>query len=103
MMPFGAGVEPNYWLSCVLLDPALPAGREEVRLALEELNIEARAVWKPLHLQPVYRDAPTVGGRVAEGIFERGLCLPSGTALSAEDQERIIETVLRVIGAGAGG
>ncbi len=100
MMPFGAGVEPNYWLSCVLLDPALPAGREEVRLALEELNIEARAVWKPLHLQPVYRDAPTVGGQVAERIFERGLCLPSGTALSAEDQERIIETVLRVIGAG---
>ena len=99
-MPFGAGVEPNYWLSCILLDPALHAGREDVRLALEELNIEARAVWKPLHLQPLYRGAPTVGGQVAERIFERGLCLPSGTALSAEDQERIIETVLHVTGAG---
>jgi dTDP-4-amino-4,6-dideoxygalactose transaminase len=100
MMPSGDGVEPNYWLSCVLLDPALRAEREDVRLALEELNIEARAVWKPLHLQPLYRDATTVGGRVAERIFEGGLCLPSGTALSAEDQERIIDTVLRVIGGG---
>ena len=57
-------------------------------------------MWKPLHLQPLYRDATTVGGQVAERIFERGLCLPSGTALSAEDQERIIDTVLRVIGGG---
>jgi dTDP-4-amino-4,6-dideoxygalactose transaminase len=100
MMPVGDGVEPNYWLSCVLLDPALSAGREDVRLALEELDIEARAVWKPLHLQPLYRGSPTVGGRVAERIFERGLCLPSGTALSTDDQDRIIETVLRVVGGG---
>jgi dTDP-4-amino-4,6-dideoxygalactose transaminase len=100
MIPAGDGVEPNYWLSCVLLDPALRAGREDVRLALEELNIEARAVWKPLHLQPLYRDSPTVGGQVAERIFDRGLCLPSGTTLSAEDQDRIIETVLRVTGTG---
>jgi dTDP-4-amino-4,6-dideoxygalactose transaminase len=100
MMPVGDGVEPNYWLSCVLLDPALSAGREDVRLALEELEIEARAVWKPLHLQPLYRGSPTVGGRVAERIFERGLCLPSGTALSTDDQDRIIETVLRVVGGG---
>jgi dTDP-4-amino-4,6-dideoxygalactose transaminase len=100
MMPGGDGVEPNYWLSCVLLDPALRAGREDVRLALEELNIEARAVWKPLHLQPLYRGAATVGGQVAERIFDRGLALPSGTALSAEDQDRIIDTVLRVTGAG---
>ena len=82
----------------VLLDPRHCAGREDVRLALEELNIEARAVWKPLHLQPLYRGAPTVGGQVAERIFERGLCLPSGTALSGEDQERIIETVLQATG-----
>jgi dTDP-4-amino-4,6-dideoxygalactose transaminase len=101
MMPAGDGVEPNYWLSCVLLDPSLPAGREDVRLALEELNIEARPVWKPLHLQPLYRGTPTVGGQVAERIFDRGLCLPSGTALSADDQDRIIETVLRVSGGGA--
>jgi dTDP-4-amino-4,6-dideoxygalactose transaminase len=51
-------------------------------------------VWKPLHLQPLYRDAQAVGGVVAERIFEHGLCLPSGTALSLADQERIIATVL---------
>ncbi len=98
MMPVGKGVEPNYWLTCVVVDPS-PAGvgREDVRLALEALNVESRPVWKPLHLQPLYRDARSVGGKVAEEIFEHGLCLPSGSSLSRSDQERIIAVVLETI------
>jgi dTDP-4-amino-4,6-dideoxygalactose transaminase len=72
-------------------------GREDIRLALESVNVESRPVWKPLHLQPLYRDARSVGGKVAEQIFEHGLCLPSGTALSLHDQERIIAVVLDLI------
>jgi dTDP-4-amino-4,6-dideoxygalactose transaminase len=95
MMPVGKGVEPNYWLTCVLFDPSRCGfTREDVRLELESLNVESRPVWKPLHLQPLYRDATSVGGQVAEWIFGRGLCLPSGTTLSLPDQERIIDVVL---------
>jgi dTDP-4-amino-4,6-dideoxygalactose transaminase len=67
---------------------------------LESLDIEARPVWKPLHLQPLYRGAESVGGEVAERIFEHGLCLPSGSALSPADQERIIAVVLERTGRG---
>jgi len=98
MMPVGDGVDPNYWLTCVRLDrERLGVGREDVRLALEEMDVESRAVWKPLHLQPLYRDAERVGGAVAERVFEDALCLPSGTALSCDDQERIIATVQRLV------
>ncbi len=98
MMPVGRGVEPNYWLTCVVVDPSRTGvGREDVRLALEALNVESRPVWKPLHLQPLYRHARSVGGKVAEEIFEHGLCLPSGSSLSISDQERIIGVVLDVI------
>jgi dTDP-4-amino-4,6-dideoxygalactose transaminase len=98
MMPWGRGVEPNYWLSCVVVDPTR-AGitREDARLALESVNVEARPVWKPLHLQPLYREARSVGGKVAEQIFEHGLCLPSGSSLSLPDQERIVGVVLDLI------
>jgi dTDP-4-amino-4,6-dideoxygalactose transaminase len=101
MMPLGEGVEPNYWLTCVLIDPSRAGvGREEVRLALESLNVESRPVWKPLHLQPLYKSARALGGRVAEQVFAHGLCLPSGTTLSVPDQERVIECVLKLAGAG---
>ena len=100
MMPVGLGVSLNHWLTCVLLDPdKLGVGREDVRLALEEMNVESRPVWKPLHLQPLYRGARSIGGSVSERIFDQGLCLPSGTALSCSDQERIIGVMLRVCGA----
>jgi dTDP-4-amino-4,6-dideoxygalactose transaminase len=101
MMPVGPGVEPNYWLTCVTVDPSrVGIGREDIRLALESSNVEARAVWKPLHLQPLYRKAQSIGGSVAEAIFEQGLCLPSGTALSLADQERIIAVLLELTGSG---
>ncbi len=96
MMPFGNDVIPNYWMTCIRIDPdAFGADREQIRLALEEIDAESRPVWKPLHLQPLFKDATVVGGAVAEGVFAQGLCLPSGSTLSPNDQDRIIETLLR--------
>jgi dTDP-4-amino-4,6-dideoxygalactose transaminase len=95
MMPFGRDVTPSFWMTCIRIDPAkFGAGPESVRLALEKIDAESRPVWKPLHLQPLYKNAPVVGGSVAEAIFAQGLCLPSGTLLSASDQDRVIETIL---------
>jgi dTDP-4-amino-4,6-dideoxygalactose transaminase len=89
--PYGV---PNHWLTCVLVDPdVFGADREEIRLALEEEDIESRPTWKPIHLQPAYADAPAVGGEVAASIFDRGLCLPSGSRLSATDLDRIVSVV----------
>lgn len=82
------------WLTCLTVDPqAFGADREAIRLALEAENIEARPVWKPMHMQPVFQEAPMVGGAVSEDLFERGLCLPSGSSLSQADRERIINIV----------
>ncbi len=93
-MPVASYGHPNYWLSCILVDSdTFGAGAEDIRLALEALDIESRPTWKPLHLQPVYADAPTVGGAVAASIFERGLCLPSGSRMSAADLDRVTETI----------
>jgi dTDP-4-amino-4,6-dideoxygalactose transaminase len=83
------------WLTCVLLDEdRLGAGPEEVRQQLETHNIEARPLWKPMHLQPVYRGCRVVGGAVAEDLFRRGLCVPSGSTLSNEEQRRVIDAFL---------
>lgn len=82
------------WLSTVLIDPArFGRTREEVRLALEEENIESRPLWKPMHLQPVYADAVTVLNGVSARLFEHGLCLPSGSAMTVEDQARVIDRI----------
>ncbi len=82
-MPIAAYGEPNWWLTCIVVDPErFGADREQIRLALESVDIESRPTWKPLHLQPVFAAAPTVGGAVCAGIFEGGLCLPTGSALS---------------------
>jgi pyridoxal phosphate-dependent aminotransferase EpsN len=90
--PYGRS---NCWLTCILVDPdAAGTDREAMRLALEVEDIEARPLWKPMHLQPVYRDTPMVGGDVSAGLFERGLCLPSGSALTEADQERVVEILL---------
>ncbi len=89
--------EPNYWLTCVTIDPEqFGADREAVRLALEEQDIEARPTWKPLHLQPVFAGESVVGGSVSAAIFAQGLCLPSGSALSEVDQDRVIGIVQRL-------
>ena len=80
----------NHWLSAITID-AQKTGfdREQLRLKLQEENIESRPLWKPMHLQPVFADAPYYGGNVAENLFNNGLCLPSGSNLTTEDLERI--------------
>jgi dTDP-4-amino-4,6-dideoxygalactose transaminase len=89
-MPIADYGEPNYWLTCILVDPAqFGKTREGIRLALEKENIESRPLWKPMHLQPVFKDCRVRGGSVSEGIFRDGLCLPSGTALTDVELVRI--------------
>lgn len=80
----------NAWLTVITITPEEFGGdREAVRLALEAENIEARPVWKPMHLQPVFKDCRVRGSGVSEDLFSRGLCLPSGTQLTEEDLDRI--------------
>lgn len=79
----------NYWLSTILFNPKSNKNREELRLELEKDNIESRPLWKPMHLQPIFKDAPFYGGTVSESLFNFGLCLPSGSNLSKNDKERI--------------
>lgn len=87
------------WLTTILVDArTFGASREELRQALERLNIESRPFWKPMHLQPVYASAPHVLSGVSDHLFAQGLCLPSGSAMSEEDQKRVIAEVLRVAG-----
>jgi dTDP-4-amino-4,6-dideoxygalactose transaminase len=93
-MPEPGWGRSNRWLSVILLDPARGApDRERARRALAAEGIEARPVWKPLPLQPVFRDAPRAGGAVAARLFDQGLCLPSGCALTEAEQARVIATL----------
>jgi dTDP-4-amino-4,6-dideoxygalactose transaminase len=87
----------NRWLTCMLVDPdTFGASRDDIIGALEEQDIESRPTWKPMHLQPVFAGAPYCGNEVATGLFERGLCLPSGTSNEDSDIDRVIEAVLAV-------
>ncbi|MEN9322384.1 MAG: hypothetical protein RL699_164 [Bacteroidota bacterium] len=85
----------NHWLTAITIDPKLNGGKtsEMLRLLLEQQNIESRPLWKPMHLQPVFAHLPYYGERVAETLFDQGLCLPSGSNLSDDDRQRI-ENVL---------
>ncbi len=81
----------NHWLTCVQVDPSVTGfTREDLRLAMIDANIETRPLWKPMHLQPVFADAPYYGNGVAEHLFEHGLCLPSSPVLTNEDLERVV-------------
>lgn len=87
----------NHWLAAITID-SVSAGisREDLRLALLEDNIESRPLWKPMHLQPVFKDSPFYGGNVAEILFNNGLCLPSGSNLTENEKERILLGVRNV-------
>jgi dTDP-4-amino-4,6-dideoxygalactose transaminase len=98
-MPEPPGFRSTRWLTCITVDPdAFGATREDIRLALERENIESRPVWKPMHLQPVFRDCRVRGGAVSEALFRDGLCLPSGSSLTEADLTRVVECVGRVCG-----
>jgi dTDP-4-amino-4,6-dideoxygalactose transaminase len=88
----------NYWLTAVLIDPTETKGitNETVRLKLLEENIESRPLWKPMHLQPIYRASPYYGNNIAETLFNKGLCLPSGSNLSDEDRARIKSVLINL-------
>jgi pyridoxal phosphate-dependent aminotransferase EpsN len=84
------------WLTCLTVDPQeFGIDREELRLALEAENIESRPGWKPMHLQPAFAHHQHVGGTVAEDLFTRALCLPSGSSLSSQDLDRVVQVIRR--------
>ena len=89
------GMFSNRWLSTILVDPPKNNGltREVIRIALEKDNIEARPLWKPMHLQPVFEKYPFFGDGTSDKLFEHGLCLPSGSNLSADDFTRIFNVL----------
>lgn len=90
--PYGRS---NRWLTCLTIEPeAFGATREDVRMDLESRGIESRPVWKPMHLQPVFSSCRRRGGAIAEELFERGLCLPSGNNLRKEDRKEIVDIIL---------
>ncbi len=94
-MPEAGYGRSSRWLTVLLIDPAAAGtSAESVRLMLERANIESRPVWKPMHMQPVFAGARVIGGAVAERRFARGLCLPSGSAMSDADVDRVSEIVL---------
>jgi len=93
-MPEFDGSFSTRWLTCLTIDPRqFGATREDIRLALEADNIEARPVWKPMHRQPAYESCRCVGGPVADALFEDGICLPSGSSLNESDRDRVIAIV----------
>jgi pyridoxal phosphate-dependent aminotransferase EpsN len=95
------GLHTN-WLSCFLIDEReFGASRNTLIHTLDEANVESRPVWKPMHLQPLYAGCERYGGEVAEDLFRRGICLPSSSSLSAEDQLHVINSVRKAAGADA--
>lgn len=85
--------DSNYWLTTILIEPSLNINRTILLQAFEENNIESRPLWKPMHLQPLFSQYPYYGTTVSEDLFEKGLCLPSGTSLTIGEQARIKEVV----------
>ena len=88
----------NFWLSTILLDcNKIEKSPNEIRESLNQLNIETRLLWRPMHMQPVYESAPYYGGNIAEKLFDRGLCLPSSSCLTDEEVYRVINSIKQVI------
>ena len=98
-LPEPEGSFSNRWLTTILMDPKhnMSICRTKVCNALAQDQIEARPLWKPMHLQPVYKGFPTAGGKTAESLFQNGICLPSGSAMTDDDRDRIAEMLLAVL------
>jgi len=102
LMPQASYGLPTNWLSCFLIDEReFGSSRDELIRVLDEANVESRPVWKPMHLQPLYAGCECYGGRVAEDLFRRGICLPSSSSLSEENQLHVINVVRSATGASA--
>ncbi|MEI8273791.1 MAG: aminotransferase class I/II-fold pyridoxal phosphate-dependent enzyme [Paludibacter sp.] len=89
----------NYWLTCILVDPAKSGGRtrEDLCLLLDSENIESRPLWKPMHLQPVFADCPYYGNGVSGKLFEEGLCIPSSSILTKSDLNRVTVVIKKFL------
>ena len=88
----------NFWLTAITIDSAIVGiSREDLRLKLIEVNIESRPLWKPMHLQPVFKEAPYYGDGTSDKLFEHGLCLPSGSNLTDGDKELIKKSILEAL------
>ena len=83
----------NFWLTTIVLSAESTIDKEKFRLFMEKNNIEVRPLWKPMHLQPIYKDSPSYINGVSEDLFNRGLCLPSGTNMKIDDLERVIKCI----------
>jgi len=95
MMPEPADDRATHWLSVIEVDAQVfGASPSEIRLHMENLNIEVRPLWKPMHMQPVFSGCKMIGGAVCEKLFHQGLCLPSGSALTAKDRGRVINAFI---------
>lgn len=97
MNPYLDCTKPNFWLSCLTIDEEAMAvcDPEKLRLAMDAVNIEARPIWKPMHMQPIYADCDFIanGDNVGEDIFRRGLCLPSDIKMTEEEQDDVIRVI----------
>jgi dTDP-4-amino-4,6-dideoxygalactose transaminase len=93
------GYLSNRWLTTLFIEPDKTGGitREDIRLALEKENIESRPLWKPMHLQPVFKDALYYGETIAECLFRDGLCLPSGSNLLSDELERVLQCIMKIL------
>lgn len=88
----------NHWLSCILVDKTISGfSSEDIRLLMAENNIECRPLWKPMHLQPIFKNAPYYGGKTSENLFEIGLCLPSGSNLKSEEKVKISDVLIHFV------
>ena len=94
MMPINEWNEPNYWLSCLTLNGKVKP--IDIIEALEADNIESRPIWKPMHMQPFYKDCDYIGGDVSNKIFENGICLPSDTKMTDEDLARVVNNIRKL-------
>ncbi len=83
----------NYWLNTIIVEPTKSRNKENLRLIFENANIESRPLWKPMHLQPIFEKYPYYGNKIAEELFNNGLCLPSGSNLKEEDKDRIEKVI----------
>ena len=84
----------NHWLTCIVVDPVIAGfSREDIRLKMDSENIETRPLWKPMHLQPIFEGVPFYGDGTSEALFDRGLCLPSGSSLTNDDILRVVQVI----------
>lgn len=95
MNPYVPYSEPNFWLSCLMINKGQTITPDDIRLELAKYNIESRPIWKPMHLQPVYaaNDFITLDDPVGDDVFARGLCLPSDNKMTEEQQSRVVDII----------